>query len=127
HGLTDVLAGEGGAAHTIALAADGGIWGWGYNGYGAIGDGTTTSRYLPTRVFTAVDNTWMVSDTDGDGLSNAAEYRYGTDVLDPDTNHDGISDGAAIWTGRSATNPDMDGDRSEERRVGKEGRWRTGH
>ncbi|HEU0085857.1 MAG TPA: immunoglobulin-like domain-containing protein [Candidatus Paceibacterota bacterium] len=32
------------------LKADGTVWSWGYNGYGQIGDGTTTGRSLPVQV-----------------------------------------------------------------------------
>jgi alpha-tubulin suppressor-like RCC1 family protein len=37
-----------GSNHTLALAADGNAYGWGYNGYGQLGDGTTTDRLVPT-------------------------------------------------------------------------------
>ncbi|HZH17441.1 MAG TPA: hypothetical protein VE057_24020 [Archangium sp.] len=36
--------------HTMALAKDGKVWGWGDNLFGAIGDGTTTSRSTPVQV-----------------------------------------------------------------------------
>jgi len=37
-------------AHGMALGADGTVWGWGGNGSGQIGDGTTTNRTAPVRV-----------------------------------------------------------------------------
>jgi hypothetical protein len=41
-------------------------------------------------------------DTDGDGLTDDAEFIVGTDPLDPDTDGDGIEDGAAIRLGMDA-------------------------
>ncbi|NLI93020.1 MAG: hypothetical protein GX434_12760 [Peptococcaceae bacterium] len=38
----------GGGQNTLALDSDGNVWGWGYNQYGQIGDGTTKTR--PYRV-----------------------------------------------------------------------------
>jgi len=39
-----------GSDHNLAQRADGRVWAWGYNGYGQIGDDTSTSRSLPQRV-----------------------------------------------------------------------------
>ena len=39
-----------GDAHTLALRDDGTVWAWGSNGYGQIGDGTTTNRSAPVQV-----------------------------------------------------------------------------
>src|SRR5690349_837865 len=36
--------------HTVALAQDGKVWGWGAGLFGAIGDGTTTDRIAPVQV-----------------------------------------------------------------------------
>jgi len=33
---------------TLTLRRDGTVWGWGYNGYGSLGDSTETSRAIPT-------------------------------------------------------------------------------
>ena len=35
--------------HTCATRTDGTLWCWGYNGFGALGDGTTTDRTTPIR------------------------------------------------------------------------------
>ena len=40
---------------TIGVRSDGTLWGWGFNQYGEIGDGTTTTRYLPVQIGAATD------------------------------------------------------------------------
>jgi alpha-tubulin suppressor-like RCC1 family protein len=47
---TGVTALAGGYRHTCAVTARGGLQCWGYNGYGQVGDGSTTTRSLPTWV-----------------------------------------------------------------------------
>jgi alpha-tubulin suppressor-like RCC1 family protein len=48
--------GAGAAAdRTCARLADGTVRCWGYNGYGGVGDGTTTNRLVPTAVFGLTD------------------------------------------------------------------------
>jgi alpha-tubulin suppressor-like RCC1 family protein len=42
--------------HTLAVKTDGGLWIWGRNNYGQLGDGTTTSRCSPGRI--PGENTW---------------------------------------------------------------------
>ena len=44
-----------GGSHTLAIDTDGGLWSWGYNGTGAVGDGTTANALLPKRIGTATD------------------------------------------------------------------------
>ena len=41
---------DGGGSHSLALRSDGTVWAWGYNGYGQLGDGTTTQRLFPVTV-----------------------------------------------------------------------------
>ena len=41
---------------SIVISNTGGLWIWGFNGNGAIGDGTTTNRVVPTRI--RHDLTW---------------------------------------------------------------------
>ncbi|PTL79539.1 hypothetical protein [Vitiosangium sp. GDMCC 1.1324] len=40
--------------HTLALKQDGTLWAWGSNFYGALGDGSTTSRPTLVQVLTQV-------------------------------------------------------------------------
>src|SRR5205085_1017470 len=42
-GLHGVVAIAGGAYHSLALKSDGTVWTWGYNFYGVLGNGTTTT------------------------------------------------------------------------------------
>ena len=42
---------------TYALKSDGSLWAWGDNTYGQLGDGTATTRYIPTRI--GNDSNWV--------------------------------------------------------------------
>lgn len=48
--LTNIVQVSAGSAHTLALDSDGHVWSWGYNGYGALGDNTNTSRAYASKV-----------------------------------------------------------------------------
>lgn len=39
-----------GGNHTIVRKNDGTYWAWGYNGFGQLGDGTTTNRFAPRQI-----------------------------------------------------------------------------
>jgi hypothetical protein len=41
---------DGGDSHSLAVKTDGTVWTWGHNGYGRLGDGTTTNRAVPVQV-----------------------------------------------------------------------------
>lgn len=55
-----------GPVHTIAIKNDGTIWGWGYNYYGQLGDGTDIPQNIPTQIGTA--NNWKTVST---GMNHA--------------------------------------------------------
>ena len=40
-----------GLLHSLVVSGTGSVWAWGWNGMGALGDGTRTDRYSPVRVF----------------------------------------------------------------------------
>lgn len=40
---------DAGTSHTLALKSDGSLWAWGYNGYGQIGNGTSSDA-SPTQI-----------------------------------------------------------------------------
>ncbi|MBN2383535.1 RCC1 repeat-containing protein [bacterium] len=48
--LTNVIAISAGNSHSLALCADETVWSWGYNGDGALGDGTNDSSNVPVQV-----------------------------------------------------------------------------
>lgn len=58
-----------GAWHSLAADAFGGIWAWGSNGYGQLGDSTAIRRPAPVRIRA---NT-LIGDIDGDGTVDAAD------------------------------------------------------
>ena len=41
---------SGGQSHACALTSEGRVYCWGYNGYGQLGDGTTTQRNVPVAI-----------------------------------------------------------------------------
>jgi alpha-tubulin suppressor-like RCC1 family protein len=48
-GLTNVVSIAAGLWHSLAIKKDGTVWAWGRNYFGALGDGTETSRRSPVR------------------------------------------------------------------------------
>ena len=48
--LTGVVQVATGGIHSLAVKFDGTVWAWGWNGIGALGDGTTTDRNTPVQV-----------------------------------------------------------------------------
>jgi uncharacterized repeat protein (TIGR01451 family) len=67
-GLTNVAkvaAGGGqGGGHTLALRNDGTVWAWGFNGFGAVGDGTFLQRLSPVQVTTLANVTALAAGRD---------------------------------------------------------------
>ncbi len=49
-GVTGFTAVAAGGEHTLAIGSDGNLYAWGDNGYGELGDGTTTSSTTPVEV-----------------------------------------------------------------------------
>lgn len=47
-----------GAQSSIALTSGGNLYGWGYNAFGQVGDGTTTHRIIPTAAGAAFAGPW---------------------------------------------------------------------
>lgn len=64
-----------GTDHSLALDADGALWAWGDNRYGALGDGSAEDRRTPVRVrapegvafVAAVGGSWVTIALDADG------------------------------------------------------------
>jgi len=48
--FTNVAQVAAGNIHSLALRADGTVWSWGYNGFGQLGNGTTSNSLLPVEV-----------------------------------------------------------------------------
>jgi alpha-tubulin suppressor-like RCC1 family protein len=111
-GPENVVGVSAGQSHFVAVSSDGTIWAWGSNAFGQLGDGTLDAKVDPAPVLglRLVENVAAGEDPDSDWLSDAEEYRLGTDPRDPDTNDDGILDGLAVALGLSPTHPDMDAD-----------------
>ena len=52
-GVSDISSGD---RHAMAIKTDGTLWGWGWNQYGQIGNGTTTNSYSPVKVYDNVSS-----------------------------------------------------------------------
>ncbi len=52
--MTGVTCLAAGSEHTLALKEDGGLWAWGYNSYGQLGDGTAKDSLLPQKMMDGI-------------------------------------------------------------------------
>lgn len=50
YAMDDVMAVSAGHYHTMAIRSDSSLWGWGYNKYGQLGDGTRVDKVTPLRI-----------------------------------------------------------------------------
>ncbi len=106
------------SAGAITMASE--VYVWGINGNGQLGlNNTQQIKSTPLRVpdpaipanpFILVNNAWLLTDEDGDGLTAGQELMSGLDPYTVDTNGDGIGDGVVYALGSTLTLEDPDGD-----------------
>jgi len=73
--LTGVTSVAGGGLHSLALKGDGTVYAWGYNGSGALGDGTSTSpRTTPVQVQTRNQSGTLVPLADVTSVAAGTEH-----------------------------------------------------
>ena len=75
--MENVAAVSAGDVHTMAIKADGSLWAWGNNGFGQLGDGTTTYRSSPVKI---MDDVMLPS---GTRAMQPASTGYIYDTTDP--------------------------------------------
>jgi len=69
--MANVMYISAGAHHSAAITFDYGLYTWGYNSVGQLGDGTSTNRNVPTRIMEDVTHVFagrvntVAVDTDG--------------------------------------------------------------
>ena len=107
------------AAVAAAEVTEGGLYMWGSNSYGTLGDGTTTSRSSPVQI--GSDTTWtdlyggssftIATKTDGTlwswGYANA--YRTGLDTNETNYSSPVQINDATDWSGASLSGGEMGG------------------
>lgn len=68
-------------------------------------------EFTPQPTVASAEATAAFADDDGDGLTNADEFSFGTDLANPDSDGDGLSDGEEVGLyDTSPTSSDTDGD-----------------
>ncbi len=82
----------GGDSHGYTLKPDGTVWAWGWNGYGQLGDGTTTQRNTPVQVSTSTGLTDVTAIASG-YYSGYALKSDGTVWAWGSNNHGELGDG----------------------------------
>ncbi len=116
-GLSSIVSVSAGReSHSLAMAADGTIWAWGWNYYGRLGDGTSTQRTSPVKIRDG--SGWKVgtptlSPAGGtktavqtvtiDVATAGATVRYATNGLDPAAGDPEIPAGGTVTVDRSLT------------------------
>ena len=97
-----------GLRHVLAIKSNGTLWGWGDNGYGQLGDGTTVSRSLPVQIGTATN--WAkleAGDINSFGIkTDGTLWAWGSNSFYQLGNNTTLSSNVPIQIG-TATNWDM--------------------
>ncbi len=99
------------AAQTCAVLTAGGVECWGYNGYGQVGDGTYTTRYIPVTVTlgsATPGQPTAVTATPGNGALTVlftAPAQSGSSQIESYTATCTSSNGGATGTGVAANSP----------------------
>jgi alpha-tubulin suppressor-like RCC1 family protein len=88
-GITSVATGGG---YDLALTKDGVIWGWGNNGVGELGDGTTSDRYIPVQANTLTNAIAIAAN----GIHSTALTQNGTVWAWGDNDGTEVGDGTRI-------------------------------
>jgi alpha-tubulin suppressor-like RCC1 family protein len=57
--MEDVIQISAGDYHLLMLKSDGTVWSIGYNGYGTLGDNSTSNRYVPVQVKDNTGNNFL--------------------------------------------------------------------
>jgi len=68
-GGVTVIAVAAGRFHSLALTSDGRVYGWGYNGNGQVGDGSTTQRLTPVPLTSLTDAVVAIAAGDSHSLA----------------------------------------------------------
>jgi len=63
HIMDDVIAVSVSESHTMAILADGTLWGWGQNNMGQLGDRTTDDRLRPIHIMDDVTSVYTIANT----------------------------------------------------------------
>jgi hypothetical protein len=106
-----VVAGGDGA--TLFARLDGAVWGAGVNHRGVLGNGSTFAGEMEPVAASGLvlaDNSWLLTDSDGDGVPTWRELENGLDPLSADSDGDGLPDGAEVMSSQPGAHPDSDGD-----------------
>ena len=110
---------EGGFLSGGAITMASEVYVWGYNANGQLGVNSTGITASPLRVpdpantanpFLLVNNAWLLTDDDGDGLTAGQELMTGLDPYSADSNGDGTTDAVVYALGSALTLEDPDGD-----------------
>ncbi len=110
---------EGGFLSGGAITMASEVYVWGYNANGQLGANSTGVATTPLRIpdpantanpFLLVNNAWLLTDDDGDGLTAGQELMTGLDPYSVDSNGDGTVDSVVYALGSAQTLEDPDGD-----------------
>jgi alpha-tubulin suppressor-like RCC1 family protein len=98
---------------TLFAQLDGSVWGGGSSAGGLLGNGSSAPASVELAAASGLalaDNSWLLTDSDADGVPTWRELLTGLDPLRADSDGDGLPDGAELNASQPGAHPDADGD-----------------